>query len=103
MSAEPLRLAADPAADPTPDPQAGDPGRLRSGRSARATAPVDPLLLTVPEVAALLRIDPRTLQRWDAAGRIPGRLQLGRLVRYRREAVLKWLEQGCPELPRKRR
>lgn len=62
------------------------------------------LLLTTDEVAALLKVERRTVERWHSAGKIPGRVQLpGRVVRWRGADVLAWLAGGCAAPPRPRR
>jgi hypothetical protein len=47
--------------------------------------------LTKKDLAAELRRNPRTLDRWDALGLGPPRTRVGRQVFYRRESVQKWL------------
>lgn len=47
---------------------------------------------TTLEVAELLRIHPRTLERWRAAGEGPQFVLLGGLVRYPASAVSSFLE-----------
>lgn len=51
---------------------------------------------TAADVAALLRVHVKTVRRLDARGEIPGRFVVGRAVRYRRAAVDRWIEAGCP-------
>jgi excisionase family DNA binding protein len=64
-----------------------------------APAESSPLLL-IAELAGLLRVDRRTVERWASRNIIPGRVQLGRrLVRYRRVDVEKWIAEGCPLPP----
>jgi DNA-binding transcriptional MerR regulator len=61
----------------------------------------EPLLsefLTKEELAAELRVNVRTLDRWHALGLGPPRTCIGRTVLYRRASVQKWLvaqEQSC--------
>lgn len=43
-------------------------------------------MLTTPEVAALLRVSPRTVDRWALEGRLP-RVQIARAVRYRADDI----------------
>jgi hypothetical protein len=55
--------------------------------------------LTTEELAAELRRNERTLDRWDALGIGPPRTRIGRKVLYRRSSVQKWLaaqEQPAP-------
>ena len=47
--------------------------------------------LTKEELAAELRRNPRTLDRWDVLGMGPPRTHLGRRILYRRTSVQKWL------------
>ena len=54
----------------------------------------EPLLsefLTKEELAAELRRNPRTLDRWVVLGIGPPRTRVGRTVLYRRSSVEKWL------------
>lgn len=44
--------------------------------------PVDATLVTIPEAAALLRISPGSVKRWNTSGRLPV-VRLGRGVRIR--------------------
>lgn len=56
------------------------PSTRTSSPSARRT------LLTAPEVADLLRVTPRTVWRWAAAGRLQ-RVRIGGITRYPAAAV----------------
>jgi DNA-binding transcriptional MerR regulator len=47
--------------------------------------------LTKEELAADLRRNPRTLDRWAALGIGPPRTRVGRHVLYRRASVQRWL------------
>ncbi|MBS2031762.1 MAG: helix-turn-helix domain-containing protein [Deltaproteobacteria bacterium] len=49
-----------------------------------------PVALTVAEVAALLRLDPRTVRRLIRLGDLEGN-QAGHAIRVRRDSVLEWL------------
>lgn len=48
-------------------------------------------LLDRKAAARLLRVAPRTLDRWHLSHTGPPRIRMGRLVRYRRQAVEKWI------------
>jgi excisionase family DNA binding protein len=50
-------------------------------------------LLTPDEAAALLRSNPRTLERWRTAGGGPAFCKVGRRVCYRREDLDAWLSR----------
>jgi excisionase family DNA binding protein len=64
----------------------------------RTSAPASGAYLwTLAQLAEVLRVDRRTVERWASAGRIPGRIQLSpRAIRYCRDDVLQWIEDGCP-------
>jgi excisionase family DNA binding protein len=53
-------------------------------------------LLTPSEVAALFRVDPKTVTRWAKAGKISSIRTLGGHRRYRESEVRELLE-GIPE------
>src|SRR5262249_42768935 len=72
----------------TTAPQAPGAGRLSAEPE---TIPVPSAVYTADQVAALLQIERRTLERWTSAGKVPGRLKLpGRAVRYRRDVIDQW-------------
>ncbi len=56
-------------------------------------------LLTLPEVAKLVNVAPRTVTRWVTQGRIPHPVKIvpGRrgTVRWRRSELLDWIHSGC--------
>jgi DNA-binding transcriptional MerR regulator len=47
--------------------------------------------LTREELAVELRVNKRTLDRWEALGIGPPRTLVGRQILYRRSSLLKWL------------
>jgi excisionase family DNA binding protein len=58
-----------------------------------STDPLAPVL-TVDEVAALLRIERKTAYAAIQRGEIPGVRRIGSILRISREAVLDWLARG---------
>ncbi len=66
--------------------------------NADAAAPLDlaslPPVLTVEEVAQLLRISRGAAYQAARRGQIPGVCRVGRTLRVSRDAVLDWLGQG---------
>lgn len=65
--------------------------REREGSSADVTT-LD--VLTVDELAALLRLDRKSAYAAIARGEIPGVRRIGRALRASRTAVLQWLAEG---------
>lgn len=51
-------------------------------------------LLTPAEVAAMFRVDPKTVTRWAKAGKLTCIRTLGKHRRYRAEEVRELLKQG---------
>lgn len=59
-----------------------------------------PSILTVEEVANLMRIDRKTAYAAIACGEVPGVRRIGRCIRVSRDVLLRWLEtkpatRGC--------
>lgn len=52
-------------------------------------------LLDVRDVARLLGCSRRHVYRLSDGGRMPAPLKLGTLVRWRRAALLEWIDGGC--------
>lgn len=52
------------------------------------------ILLTEKEAAEFLRVSIKTLQSWRLQGKQPTYLKLGRCVRYRRDDVIRFLEES---------
>jgi excisionase family DNA binding protein len=53
-----------------------------------------PPVLTVEEVADLMRIDRKTAYAAIADGGVPGVRRLGRCIRVSRDVLLNWLAEG---------
>jgi excisionase family DNA binding protein len=62
-----------------------------------------PAVLTVEEVASLLRVDRKTAYAAVVRGEVPGVRRLGRCIRISRDAVLRWLADGEDATRRRRR
>jgi predicted DNA-binding transcriptional regulator AlpA len=56
-----------------------------------------PLLLTAPQAAALCNTSLRTWWAWDAAGKIPRAIRIGRSTFWRPETLRAWVDAGCPD------
>lgn len=62
-----------------------------------------PSVLTVEEVADLMRVDRKTAYAAIAAGEVPGVRRIGRCIRVSRDVLLCWLAEGDDALARRRR
>lgn len=67
------------------------------------TTPAFPEILTVDELAALLRVERKTAYAVIARGELPGVRRVGRSIRISRDAVLAWIAEGQVRAPRSRR
>jgi excisionase family DNA binding protein len=61
-----------------------------------------PEVLTVEEVADLLRVDQKTAYGAIADGSVPGVRRVGRCIRLSRDALLDWLHEGEQKPARRR-
>jgi excisionase family DNA binding protein len=59
--------------------------------------PEAPALLTPREVAALFRVDPKTVTRWAKSGKLRSIRTMGGHRRYREDEVRRLLNNGLPE------
>jgi excisionase family DNA binding protein len=55
-----------------------------------------PLLIGVAEAAKLLGVSERTIGRMREGGGMPPPVKILRSVRWSREALMKWVADGCP-------
>lgn len=56
----------------------------------------EPLLVTAKQAAAACGKSLRTWRTWDAAGRIPQPLRIGRSTMWRIDELRQWVNAGCP-------
>jgi hypothetical protein len=77
------------SANTIPLPPAGD--------TPAADAPLERLLLDMADLAGLLGLSVRHLRRMDCVGDIPGRVTVGRRVKYQTEIIREWVRAGLPD------
>jgi predicted DNA-binding transcriptional regulator AlpA len=56
----------------------------------------EPLLISVDELAMILKISPRSVWRLLSAGKMIEPVRIGGAVRWRFHEVKSWIDQGCP-------
>jgi excisionase family DNA binding protein len=83
------------------DPQGS--ARVLHNRRKEEETGSQPAVLTVEELAALLRVNRKTLYEALSRGEIPGARRLGATYRILRGAVLEWLASGQDRVARSRR
>jgi len=105
------------AASTAPDPETTTPRADRPVLHARPGSPgagnatdegpnpleSEPAILTVDELAALLRVERKTVYAAITRGDIPGVRRVGRSIRISRDAVLDWLRTAHVRAPHPRR
>ena len=64
----------------------------------QTSVPSIPSLLSVNDLAELLRVSTRTLWRLKSKGEIPHPVKFGGTVRWRGDDIKKWLNEGCPRV-----
>lgn len=62
-----------------------------------APATPSPLLVDAREVARLLDVSLASIWRWRSAGKLPAPIRIGATLRWRRDAIEAWVNEGCPE------
>ena len=58
-----------------------------------------PQLLTTTEVAGLLRTSQKAIYAMAARGQLPGVTRIGRRLLYRRDDLLRWLDESRAPSP----
>jgi len=53
------------------------------------------LLLTAEQVARMLQISVQTLWRMRSGRQLPDPVRIGNAVRWRRQEVIQWIDDGC--------
>jgi len=69
---------------------------LAESRAARLMSDVEPHpapLLDAHALGELLNVDARTVRRWRTAGTLPPAIEIGGVLRWRREVVDRWLQE----------
>ena len=65
--------------------------------------PRESLMLTTEGLARALNCSPRSIRRLADQGSVPRPVKIGGLLRWPREAVERWIADGCPAVTTRRR
>lgn len=68
----------------------------KKGRGPEGGDDVQPLLVSVDDVGRLLSVSARTVWRLDSAGKLPKAVRVGGQKRWRRDELIAWVADGCP-------
>lgn len=71
-----------------------------SGAAADVSVAAMPVFLTAQQVAGMLQVDERTVLRWAQHDASMPATRLGRVVRFERDPLLRWLARKQPRAAR---
>lgn len=63
----------------------------------------DAQLITIQDVAAMLRLSVRSVRRLVSKGELVPPIKIGRAARWRKHEILVWIQDGCAPPPKKPR
>ncbi len=75
----------------------GANAELKQRNHTGADAGTQALCLGIAEVARMLGVSERHVERMDASGKLPCPVRLGRAKRWLRADIDVWLAAGCPQ------
>ena len=85
---------------PFNDPQAHEPTTNASRRSAdHVIAGNLPELLTIRELAKVLKLSPRSIWRLVKNHQLPAPVRIGGSIRWRADDISLWIAEGCHRTP----
>jgi len=90
------RETATPSKSTPPPPATVPQAPLQTSRESTETITV-PVLLTIDQLCTWLNLSRSTIHRLDKAGDLPGRVLIGRQVRYHRPAIESWILKGLTQ------
>ena len=79
------------------DKNGGRPPPARSVATKKAEdSGEESALVDVKEAARMCSISASMLYKLNVAGVLPKPIKLGKLLRWKRQDILEWIDQGCP-------
>ena len=70
---------------------------MEKNTQKQASNTPQPLAISARELARLLDVSPRQVWRLNSTGKLPKPIRLGGSVKWRREEIVAWLGQNCPD------
>lgn len=82
------------------DADAKREARMRASRNAQFAGQKPPedrgLLIDMNQVAKLLKVSPRTVNKMEHCGEMPKAIRIARVVRWGYDEINQWIAAGCP-------
>jgi predicted DNA-binding transcriptional regulator AlpA len=73
------------------------PEKILNSLSNSTTECGNSTVITAEEAAAIFQKSARTWRNWDATGKTPRPIRIGRSTFWRRDEILAWFTEGCPD------
>ena len=70
---------------------------MKNNTQKQASNTPQPLAISARELARLLDVSLRQVWRLNSTGKLPKPFRLGGSVKWRREEIIAWLGQNCPD------
>ena len=82
-----------PFNDPEPDASAAE--SIHRSVNQNANSGKLPELLTIRELAKVLKLSPRSIWRLVKNQQLPAPVRIGGSIRWRADAITRWIDAGC--------
>jgi len=86
---------------PFNDPEPDDPSAKVPRRSADQSVTIGnlPELLTIRDLAKVLKLSPRSIWRLVKNHQLPAPVRIGGSIRWRADDISRWIAKGCHQTP----
>ena len=78
-----------------PEPEAFDAEAIRRSADQRPNTAKLPELLTIRELAKVLKLSPRSIWRLVKNHQLPAPVRIGGSIRWRADTITRWIDKGC--------
>ena len=84
-----------PFNDPEPDASAAE--AIRRSADQHPNTGILPELLTIRELAKVLKLSPRSIWRLVKNHQLPAPVRIGGSIRWRADDITRWIDDGCQD------
>ena len=82
-----------------PEPEASDAEPIHRSADQYANSGKLPELLTIRELAKVLKLSPRSIWRLVKNQQLPAPVRIGGSIRWRADDISLWIAKGCHQTP----